>query len=60
MPFKSLKQERFFHTDAAKKKGITQDTVNDFDEASKGLKLPTFTDPRPQDVGASSKSNWRK
>lgn len=60
MPYKSLKQERFFHTDTAKKKGIKQDTVDEFDQASKGMKLPTYKDPRPQEVGAKSKSFFRK
>lgn len=40
MPYKSLKQERFFHTDTARKKGITPKVVNEFDQASRGLKLP--------------------
>lgn len=31
---------RYFHTDSAKKKGITEDMVNEYDKASKGLKLP--------------------
>ena len=40
MPYKSMAQERFFHTDTAKKKGITGTEVKEFDEASKGKKLP--------------------
>lgn len=40
MPYKSMKQERFFHTQTAKEKGITPDVVKEFDEASKGMKLP--------------------
>jgi len=40
MPYKSDAQRRFFHTDTAKKKGITEETVNEFDKASKGKKLP--------------------
>lgn len=40
MPYKSKKQEAFFHTDTAKDKGISKKTVEEFDEASKGLKLP--------------------
>lgn len=42
MPYKSLAQERFFHTQTAKDKGIKESTVKEFDEASKGLKLPKF------------------
>lgn len=40
MPYKSEAQRKFFHTDTAKKKGISADTVKEFDEASKGMKLP--------------------
>jgi hypothetical protein len=40
MPYKSIAQERFFHTDTAKKKGITPAVVKEFDTASKGMKLP--------------------
>lgn len=40
MPYKSDAQRRFFHTDTAKKKGITPEQVAEFDEASKGMKLP--------------------
>lgn len=46
MPYKSLKQERFFHTATAKKKGITPATVKEFDQASKGLKLPKKAKPK--------------
>jgi len=60
MPYKSKKQEAFFHTKTAKDKGITQAQVDDFDQASKGMKLPTYKDPMPQDVGAKSKSFFRK
>lgn len=40
MPYKSLAQERFFHSQGAKKAGISAKTVNEFDKASKGKKLP--------------------
>lgn len=40
MPYKSDAQRRFFHTDTARKKGITEKEVNEFDQASKGMKLP--------------------
>lgn len=43
MPYKSLAQERFFHTDTAKKAGIKESTVNEFDKSSKGIKLPKFS-----------------
>lgn len=40
MPYASDAQRRFFHTDTARKKGITAATVNEFDQASKGMNLP--------------------
>lgn len=40
MPYKSDKQRKFFHTETAKKAGITAAEVKEFDKASKGMKLP--------------------
>lgn len=40
MPYKSDKQRKFFHTDTAKKAGITKGVVEEFDEASKDKELP--------------------
>lgn len=40
MPFKSKSQQRYFHTDSAKKAGITEGMVKEYDKASKGKKLP--------------------
>lgn len=40
MPYKSDAQRRFFHTDTARRKGISADTVKEFDQASKGRDLP--------------------
>lgn len=40
MPYKSDAQRKFFHTDTARKKGISKETISEFDQASKGLKLP--------------------
>lgn len=40
MPYKSEAQRKFFHTQTAKDKGISDKTVKEFDEASKGMKLP--------------------
>ena len=42
MPYKSDAQRRFFHSKGAKKAGISQATVNEFDQASKGKKLPEY------------------
>lgn len=40
MPYKSDAQRRFFHTDTAKKAGITGKEVKEFDKSSKGMELP--------------------
>jgi hypothetical protein len=40
MPYRSEKQRRFFHTETAKKAGITAAEVKEFDHASKGMSLP--------------------
>ena len=42
MPYKSDQQRKFFHSAGAKKAGIKPSTVKEFDEASKGAKLPKF------------------
>jgi len=46
VPYKSDAQRKFFHTDTAKKKGITAATVKEFDSASKGMKLPEHSAKR--------------
>jgi len=46
MPYVSDKQRRFFHTDTAKKKGITEEMVHEYDTASKGKKLPEEAKPK--------------
>lgn len=40
MPYASQRQRRFFHTETARRKGISAATVHEFDEASKGMRLP--------------------
>lgn len=40
MPYKSDAQRKFFHTNTAKKKGVSAAVVKEFDKASKGMKLP--------------------
>lgn len=40
MPYKSDAQRRFFHTSTARKEGITPGMTKEWDEASKGMKLP--------------------
>lgn len=40
MPYKSDAQRRFFHSAGAKKAGISSSQVKEFDDASRGMKLP--------------------
>jgi len=40
MPYKSDAQRRFFHSAGAKKAGISEKTIKEYDKASKGKKLP--------------------
>ena len=40
MPYKSKAQERFFHTDSAATEGIKPEQITEWDQASKGKKLP--------------------
>lgn len=40
MPFKSQAQRRFFHSAGARKAGITAKEIKEYNEASKGKKLP--------------------
>ena len=50
-PYVSDAQRRFFHTNTAKKKGITAAQVSEYDQASKGMKLPEHVSDQegPQD-----------
>lgn len=52
MPYKSMKQERFFHTKTGMAK-LGKKTVSEFDQASKGLNLPETASQAP----AKQKSN---
>lgn len=48
MPFKSLKQERFAHTEKGQK-AFGKKNVDEFDQASKGMKLPEVAPmPKPK------------
>ena len=40
MPYQSRAQQRFFHTDTAKRSGISSIDVAEYDRASKGKRLP--------------------
>ena len=40
MPYASSRQRRFFHTVTARRKGITSAMAKEYDEASRGKKLP--------------------
>jgi len=46
MPYKSDAQRRFFHTDTAKRKGITPAMVKEFDESAVGKKLTKRRNPK--------------
>lgn len=41
MPYKSISQMKFFHSSGAAKAGITPSMVKEYDQASKGKKLPS-------------------
>lgn len=41
-PYKSEQQRKFFHSAGAKKAGITEKMVKEYDKESKGKKLPKF------------------
>lgn len=40
--YKSDQQRKFFHSAGAKKAGITKSEIEEFDNSSKGLKLPKY------------------
>jgi hypothetical protein len=40
MPYTSDAQRRFFHTDTARRHGISAATTHEFDVASRGMQLP--------------------
>ncbi len=47
MPYKSYKQRKFFHV-AEKRGDIKPSVVNEFDKASKGMKLPETAPKKPR------------
>jgi len=51
MPYKSDAQRRFFHSPGAKRAGITKAEVKEFDQASKGEKLPEKASKKPPRKG---------
>lgn len=46
MPYLSDAQRRFFHSAGAKKAGISPKTVKEFDNASRGMKLPEHVEAK--------------
>jgi len=46
MPYASEAQRRFFHTDTARKHGITAADVHEWDRASEGKRLPERAEKR--------------
>lgn len=57
MPFKSQKQERWAHTKTGTAK-LGKKTVDEFDQASEGLKLPEIKDPTPKPFNPAMPSHW--
>ena len=58
MPYSGQRQRAFFHTEAAKKAGITASEVKEFDKASKGLDLPkTAKSGKPSFKGITHKGD---
>jgi hypothetical protein len=45
-PYVSDAQRRFFHSPGAKKAGLTSKQVSEFDQASKGMKLPEHVEAK--------------
>jgi hypothetical protein len=66
MPFKSQKQQAFFHSAAALKAGITPQETQEFDDASKGMDLPVRSkasaapEAQPAAVAAPAKAKPHK
>lgn len=54
MPYKSDAQRRFFHSAGVKKAGISAATVKEFDNASRGKKLPEKVSKRRHKVSYPS------
>ncbi len=52
MPYVSDRQRRFFHTDTARKHGITPAMVREYDESSRGKDLPEKAEKKAE--GGSS------
>lgn len=50
MPYASEAQRRFFHSKGAKKAGISAATVKEFDDASRGKKLPAKVSAKQRGV----------
>jgi hypothetical protein len=59
MPFKSLKQERWGHTEAGEKALGGSKKVNEWDQASKGLKLPELK-PMADPITTNTKHGYAK
>ena len=60
MPYKSDAQRKFFHTDTARKKGITPEMVNEYDNASKGMNLPEHKERMKKNKHITSIHDGRK
>lgn len=56
MPYVSDAQRRYAHTKTARNKGWKASSVKEFDQASKGLKLPERVSKKQRAVGKKLKS----
>lgn len=45
MPYKSNAQRKFFHSEGAKKAGITESEIKKYDKETKGMKLKEHNCP---------------
>lgn len=57
MPYASEAQRRFFHTDTARKHGITPAMVREYDEASRGQKRPETAEKKTANDATSGVSS---
>ena len=60
MPYKSDAQRKWFHTEAARKKGITQDMVDEYDKESEGKMLPEKVSSKMKEIVKKHLSGKKK
>lgn len=60
MLYKSESQRRFFHSAGAKKAGISQKTIQEYDKASTGMVLPEKDSSKTKSPKTSPWINMKK